>query len=187
MRLVGTCGISGAVLALAGTGAEACSAIARESSGVERGEQCSVSHFSPKGDVFSGIAKKISPEVVRQTINTGTGCGGEQIVVYYDCASKEGVWMGGEFNQMGMFDPHPPAPADQASYVPTMTPGPAAYFIDNEEGAFAPDYAPDALLAKAQSVGWMPQSGRVGTPFITVDGRRFNLACGCDLPQTGGN
>ncbi|MBA4491986.1 hypothetical protein [Paracoccus sp. S1E-3] len=138
---------------MVGTAADACRPVAPTRSGVERGRQCADSYFSPERTVFSGPAERISATTVRQKITSGR-CEGEQIVVYYDCAREQAVWMGGEYSVMGFF---------------------------------SPDHSVTAISGRLQGLGWMPQSGTVNSSAITVDGKRFNLACGCDLPQMGGN
>ncbi|RCW88648.1 hypothetical protein [Paracoccus lutimaris] len=167
------------LLPLSAGAALACSAVEVTKSTVTRGEGCSVAYSSAKLSIASYPVERLSPHVLRQVVTKGA-CIGEQIVFYYDCAQGRGVWLGGEFSTMGVFSPEPPKKS--ASYVPpAMSPGPAAYFAENLEPTFAPGYDIDAIHTKAAALPWITQTGRISTPKVTVEGKPFNLACGCKL------
>lgn len=129
---------------------------------------------------------RISPEVVQLYISTGNACStSEQIAVYYDCAKNQAVWFGGEkaWEENGRRAGIDPMELLDPNEITGQPPGPAEYFVRIISPEFAPDYSLDAILAKAKSLEWMPQSGVVNSNRMSVDGNDFNLSCGCRLPQ----
>ncbi|WP_148043675.1 hypothetical protein [Paracoccus methylarcula] len=160
-----------------GSSAGACTSIEVESPRIERGEGCSVSYHSPELSVSAQPARRLTDRFVRQFITVGS-CVGEEIVVYYDCQDQKGVWLGGEFELMGLFSPVPhsgPGLAETSS-------GPADYFVRHEEPMPGPGLTIEALAEKARTLPWIAQSGRLNQSRITVEGKPFDLSCGCKLP-----
>lgn len=164
--------------ALPPVAAQACSSVEVTTVSTTRGDACELGYNSPRLSIGSGPATRLSEQIVRQFVTKGA-CKGEQIVFYYDCAQGRGVWLGGDYSAMGAFSPEPQKPTPGTPIA--MSAGPANYFADTVEPQFAPAYSIDAIWQKAQTLNWIPQKGRISTPAVTVEGKSFNLACGCTL------
>lgn len=164
--------------ALAPVAAQACSPIEVTTTSITRGDACEVGYSSPDLVIGSGPATRLSERIVRQFVTKGA-CAGEQIVFYYDCAQGHGVWLGGDYSAMGAFSPEPQRLTPDTPIV--MSAGPANYVADTVEPQFAPAYSIDAIWQKAQTLNWIPQKGQIASPAVTVEGKGFNLACGCRL------
>lgn len=169
-----------ALMVLGAGAALACSVMEVKTATTTRGEACSVAYSAPNLSVASGPAELVSPQVLRQYVTKGV-CTGEEIVFYYDCAQGRGVWLGGEYSAMGMFSPDPAKTAAKGQPPLAMSSGPAAYFAENLGPAFAPGYDIDAIAAKADTLPWIAQKGRISTPSVTVEGKSFDLSCGCKM------
>ncbi|WP_147273260.1 hypothetical protein [Paracoccus lutimaris] len=158
-----------------------------------RGENCAFAYNGGDGaDVGLFDVARIAPNIVRQFISSGPACTeGETIVVYYDCAKKRAVWLGGSSADMEALTPryaerwYNELILKDGDIIDGMTfpPGPARYFVQHVEPGFASDYPLEALLAKARSLKWVGQSGTVNSNRMSVDGRNFTLSCGCSLPD----
>ncbi len=160
----------------AAASAEACTPVEITAPRVERGESCALGYHSPGLSVSAHPAERLSERLVRQVITVGI-CAGEQIAVYYDCRDRKGVWLGGAYDMMGMFLPGQAA----VPGLPEMSSGPADYFLRHEEPRPGPGLTIDALAEKARALPWIAQTGRLSQPRITVEGKRFDLSCGCGL------
>lgn len=60
--------------------------------------------------------------------------------------------------------------------------GPAEYFARHDQPDLGDPNALDRIAAKAQSLRWIKQHGALGQSRITVEGKAFDLSCGCRLP-----
>lgn len=166
------------VFVLGAPAALACSPVEVKQSSITRGDACEMAYASPSQTVAAGPVTRLGRHIVRQFVTVGI-CNGEQIAVYYDCVEKRGVWLGGSYSMMGAFSPPTPFAADGAI---TLHAGPADYFADTEEPRLAPDYDIDAIAAKAAALPWIAQQGALRQSRITVEGKPFDLSCGCRLP-----
>jgi ribosome modulation factor len=165
-----------ALLPLTAGAALACIPAPITQSSISHGEACSVIFRSPEVQIGSGTAERLTERTFRQFITTGI-CGGESIVVYYDCTENRGVWLGGQYEFMSDFRPEP----KQRIPRNVIYHGPADYFVDQVEPELAPSYDIDAIYAKAATLPWIEQMGRISSPAIKVEGRSFYLGCGCKL------
>ena len=166
--------------ALASSGALACSPIEPTRAEVFHGDDCRVSYSQPRAPQFvnSGPAKDMGHGIVRQSIQNGVCDMGERIVTYFDCASRTGAWLGGSINGGDT----PPMPTvDGIPVVDIGGFGISDAFIYHEEPRFQGNPRPDKVLARAQSLPWVAQSGAIESPRMVVDGKRFDLNCGCKL------
>ena len=173
-------GIGVGVAVLAASGAFACSAIQPTRAEVYRGEQCDVSYSQPQAPQFvrAWPAKNMGNGIIRQSIQNGICGSGERIVTYFDCASKTGAWLGGPINSAD----GPPVPIIDGA--PVFDPdgyGIDNAFIDGEEPKLKGGPRPDAVLARAKQLPWVAQSGVIESPRMVMDGKRFDLNCGCKL------
>lgn len=141
---------------------------------ISHGDQCQLTYASPEKTVQAGPAAWVGKTIVRQFVTVGT-CTGEQIAVYYDCARKRGVWLGGSYSMMGAFAPPDTAPAHG---VLVLSSGPAEYFAQTQETGLDID----RIAAKAATLPWITQQGALSQSRITVEGKGFDLSCGCRLP-----
>lgn len=169
----------GTTATLTASAAVGCMMIEPERATVTNGEQCAKSYADPaKRPTFvsAGPAEDLGSGVVRQMIGT-EGCGmGERIVTYVDCASGQAVWLGGRDQPVLQ----PKARAGEP--VAIVLEGSVAHdFAATEEPKFAPGYDIHAMLDRAASLSWVAQSGALSQPRITVEGRAFDLNCGCAL------
>lgn len=171
------------MLALAGTapaGALACTPIAVTKPSVTYGEQCTISYTDTKSPqyVSSYAVVDLGGGIIRQQFHNGVCDSGERIVAYFDCAAGTGAWLGGPINAPGL----PQPPPDATGYVaPILGEGVDGAFISKEEPRLAGGPHPEAVLARAQRLPWVTQSGRIESARLTMDGKRFDLNCGCKL------
>lgn len=163
-------------LPLATGAALACTPVSGTQSTITHGDACSVTHNAPEQQIGSGGAERLTDRIVRQFISTGS-CGGESIVVYYDCGENRGVWLGGQYEFMGNFQPEP----KQRIPRNVVYPGPADYFTGQVEPELARAYDIDAIHAKAAALPWIKQLGRINGPAIKVEGKSFYMGCACAL------
>ena len=171
----------GIAAALVAAGAIACTPAEITRTEVYAGEQCVKSYADPDRNpqtVGAGPAHDLGGGVVRQVISTGV-CGmGESIVVYFDCAAGSGAWLGGKNQPVPELQPK----STDGRFVPPVVEGSVAEdFIRTQEARFAPRHDPQAILAAARGLRWVAQSGALSQNRIAVEGRNFDMACGCKL------
>ena len=147
---------------------------------VRRGDACVVGYFDTKAPQYvgSGTVVDLGGGIIRQTFSNGV-CGmGERVVAYFDCATRTGAWLGGPASGNGS----PPVPViDGAPVI-----GPDGYsiadaFVDREEKRLPNGPRPADVLARIRAMQAVSQSGAIESPRMTVDGKRFDLNCGCKL------
>lgn len=166
-----------ALTMLTATGAAlACSPSVVTETTVTRGESCRLSYASPDLFVSAGPAERVTDSIVRQFITAGA-CFGESIAVYYDCETSTGFWLSGDYDIMGMFLPDG-VPVQE---IPEMSSGPVDYFVQKVEPQLLPDLTIDRLAEKAGTLSWLPQKERLRQSRIAVEGKNFDLSCGCRL------
>lgn len=171
-------------LALWGHSALACTPIEGESTGRIQGDACS---FNEPG-FSAGPVERLKGNLIRQFARTGGGCDGEQIVIYFDCESQQGHWLGGSYSVMGGgFDApeaKPPRPNADGTLPPiVLWSGPAEYFANVVEGKLGPAISLKTIRARSASQSWITQQGDLSQSRIDIDGHRLDLSCGCKLPQ----
>jgi len=173
-------GIGIGVTVQAASGAFACSPIRPKRAEVYHGEQCAVSYSQPHEPQFvrSFAAKDLGHGIIRQSIQNGICGSGERIVTYFDCATKTGAWLGGPINGGGK----PPIPlVDAVPVVEIEGYGIDDAFIAHEEPRLGDGLRPAAVLARARQLPWVAQSGVIESPRMVLDGKRFDINCGCKL------
>lgn len=173
-------GLGTGVAALAASAASACSPIEPTKAEVYHGERCEVSYSQPRAPQFvrAWPARDMGNGIVRQSIQNGVCGQGERIVAYFDCATQTGAWLGGPVN--GSDVPAPPM-IDGAPVIDPEGYGIDNAFIDREEPRLQDGLRPEAVLARAQRLPWVAQSGRIESPRLVMDGKRFDMNCGCKL------
>lgn len=165
-------------------GALACLPIEVTKPSITHGEQCTTSYTDTKNPqyVSSYAVADVGGGIIRQQFHNGICDSGERIVVYFDCAGGTGAWLGGPINAPDL----PQAPPDATGYVaPILGQGVDGAFIGREEPHLAGGPHPEAVLARAQQLPWVTQFGRIESARLTVDGKRFDLNCGCKLFYPG--
>ncbi|MBK4215410.1 hypothetical protein JJJ17_05665 [Paracoccus caeni] len=178
------CGGMGSVLSvtLVATGpAFGCIPIGPEENAVIRGEQCSVSYVSKDGpSVSSGAAVDLGHGIVRQYISASTNaCDiGENIIVYYDCTGAVGVWLGG--GDLPMDAAVPPIPDHEPKPILGVESVSEA-FIRTEESGFTGDETSETILARAQRLDWVAESGTLSQSRVSVNGHSFDMSCACAM------
>lgn len=163
---------------LSAQAALACTPAEVKTSSIYRGEACALGYSSPSLGVGAGQATRLNAHTVQQFITVGS-CSGEQIVAYYDCDRKRGYWLGGTYGLMGGFAPPPANPSDEVFY---LWDGPADYFVREIMPRLGPDLDIDRIATKAATLPWITQQGALSQSRITVEGKAFDLSCGCRLP-----
>lgn len=178
-------GIGAGVSAMAASGALACSPIEPTRAEVHRGEQCALTHIQPQSPQFVRAleARDMGGGIVRQVIHNGICGSGERIVTYFDCATRTGAWLGGPVNGHDA----PAAPMIGGAPVVSIEGyGIDDAFMEIEEKRLQGGPRPEAVLARAQALPWVAQSGPIQSPRMVMDGKRFDLNCGCKLFYPGG-
>lgn len=147
---------------------------------VSRGQQCQVNYaWTDKPSVGSSGVEDLGSGVIKQVISTGACNQGEMIVVYYDCKTGQGAWLGGTKDTAPELQPRPSGSEEWAA--PYIGEGISGGFIRTQEGRFAPEYDVKAIYALAERLEWVTDKGRLSQSRISVDGGAFDLKCGCDL------
>lgn len=158
-----------------------CSDVEFKEQKVMQGDRCAVGYLTPpSGYVVSSGVGKVG-EFVRQFVTSGM-CKGEQIVFYYSCDTGRGLWLGGSYDADGGYRP-------DSNPLPGLTgrsgiTGPALYFVEGTESDWlysGKRMGVDDLYALARSYPWVAQSGLIAQPRVTVEGKTFDLSCGCRL------
>ncbi len=176
------------VLAASAVAAQACVPLEVTGKSVTSGDACTKTYADPAlafGIVSASPVSDLGNGVLRQYVSTGACNQGEQIVVYYDCKSARGVWLGSSRQDVAALQPK----TSDGSFAPVMVDeGVAGGFVRMQEPRFAPDFNTDAILAAAKRLDWVDQSGGFGQSRIAVDGKTFDMSCGCRLhyPQMAG-